>query len=178
MVFDNKTLTEIGYIIKPFRVKGELSISLFDNIQIDKLDTKVPVFVLINELPVPFFIEEIHKKHNCVLKLKNIDSEEDAKKFKNLPLLIFENDLPESSDDESFVDIDLTDYKVFDKKFGYIGKIERINFIPGNPVMEVSYKQKLIVLPFSENFIDKIDDEKQEVHLSSPEGLIELYINE
>lgn len=86
--------------------------------------------------------------------------------------------MPESSDDELLVDAHLTDYKVFDKKFGYIGKIERINFIPGNPVLEVFYKQKLIVLPFSENFIDKIDDEKQEVYLSSPEGLIELYINE
>lgn len=178
MIFDNKTLIKVGFIIKAYKLKGKLLISIFSNIEINFIKKDKPLFVLINELPVPFFIEDFDNKQYLILKLKGIDSEEEAKKIKASALLAFEDDIKIISQNSNFEDTEIINYKVFDEKFGCLGKISRINFIPGNPVIEIKNNDdKLIILPFVENFIKEINHKKQEIYVISPEGLIEIYLN-
>jgi 16S rRNA processing protein RimM len=44
------------------------------------------------------------------------------------------------------------------------------------PVIEFSYSDKKVLFPVHEQLIKKVDREKKELHVSLPEGLLEIYL--
>ena len=56
MLFDNKELVEIAQVAKTYGLNGHLSLKFENNFSDDLLDEEIPVFLLIEGLPVPFFV--------------------------------------------------------------------------------------------------------------------------
>jgi 16S rRNA processing protein RimM len=174
MFFENDELTEVALIVRTYSLTGQLSFKMHPDFSNNIIKNNMPVFLLTQGIPVPFFTESVKDSGgNRIVKLKHVDDEENAKKYIGCKVYIIyvQNDEIELEEDSEY-----KDYSVFDKKFGFIGKFERFNMIPGNTVFETSYKGKTIIFPFADNFIHKIDDVKKEIHIESPEGLIELYL--
>ncbi|MDR2011377.1 MAG: ribosome maturation factor RimM [Bacteroidales bacterium] len=178
MIFDGCELIEVAYIVKSHGLKGQLSVKMFDNFSHNVFKEKIPVFLDVKGIPVPFFIEQKKNAGNGFLvKLKHIDSEETANNFRFCSIYIAKNNIKEESEECSDEKWELYDYEVFDRKYGYIGKIKNLNLIPGNPVFETEFNGKLIILPYSEDFIINIDDENKKLEIDAPGGLIDLYLN-
>ena len=64
----------------------------------------------------------------------------------------------------------------FDEKFGKIGMISRVDDFSGNMVITVDHPRAEIMIPLSDNVITSVDEEKREIYLSCPQGLIEIYL--
>lgn len=79
-------LIEIGTILKPHGVKGELSVTLHDA-DVDLAGLRC-VFVEREGLPVPFFITGVRRKSTLgrLVHIDGIDSEEAARRFTGAPL--------------------------------------------------------------------------------------------
>ncbi len=65
---------------------------------------------------------------------------------------------------------------IIDKNFGEVGKIERIEEMPGNDMFVVKRGEKEVLLPVVEDLIIEIDDELKTITYNAPEGLIEIYL--
>ncbi|MDR2835750.1 MAG: ribosome maturation factor RimM [Bacteroidales bacterium] len=178
MVFDNKNLILIGFIRKPYKFNGFLNVVILEEFSSEIFNKDEPVFLNINGIPVPFFIEDIKvRNNNLAVKFKHIDSEYEAENYKNTELFLDEKYLytfREEADLE--LDDDFVGFEVYDKKFGFIGKVTELNLIPGNPVIETDFNGKNLVLPFAENFVENIDYEQEKIFLTTPDGLIEIFL--
>jgi 16S rRNA processing protein RimM len=177
MTFDNLDLFEIGYVQKTHGLKGHLNIKILDEISNDILNEDIPVFLEIEGIPVPFFIEELKKSANyIILKLKDVNSADFAERFKSCSAYIIADSIKSENDFLIESDFELYNYDVFDKNYGYVGKMKTVNFIPGNPVFETELNGKTVILPYSEEFIENISHEEKRIDIISPEGLINLYL--
>lgn len=166
----------LGKIVGKFSFKGEVLI---------KLDTDVPemylgmesVLIEYNENLVPFFIERSSLQKSTLLRVKfeDIETEQDAEDIIGalayLPLTM----LPDLEDDQFYFH-EIIGFDVIDATHGNIGKISAINDSTAQALFEIQKDNKQILIPMNDEFIDKIDKENHTIYLTTPEGLVELYL--
>jgi ribosomal 30S subunit maturation factor RimM len=128
-----------------------------------------PVFIYFDELPVPFFIEQIFLKGStkAFLKLEDVDTLADAEELVGREIYL-------SIDEEEEID-DLSGLLVVDAATGKeIGEVLSYMDIPSNPCIEVvlNSNEQVVVLPCNDDLVKGIDPERGEIFLIIPEGLI------
>ncbi len=176
MKFDGLELFEVASVIKPHGLNGYISIKTFENYSNKIYNIGMPVFLKIEGIPVPFFIEDVKTSGgNIILKFINICSSEQADRFRSALVMVTEGDIVENKSEE-LSQSELIGYAVYDAKFGFIGNISLFNDIPGNPVFETTFDNKTIIIPFAEQIINEINKDTKSVYISAPEGLIDIYL--
>jgi len=167
----------IGTVLNPHGYKGKLSVYLNFNKSKDFKFTE-PIFVEIQQILVPFFVLSLtgaNKKH--IIELQNINSENEALKLKRKELLVSEKFFKSYIAEKEDKEIQLLNYQVCDNKFGNIGVIEKILKYPGHEIFLVRGLEKQeILIPYTNDFIEKIDKKNKIIHINTPEGLLDLYI--
>ena len=135
----------------------------------EDFDTKEPVFIDFDELPVPFFIEEFkaHGSKKAFLKLEDIDSLQDAEELVGREIYF---SLEEDDDFAGF-----TGLQVFDAETKQlVGTVAEYVDIPSNPCLEVMLpdSDETILIPCHEDLIDRVDEKQGRLFLRIPEGLL------
>lgn len=173
--FCDEELIKFAEIQRTHGINGEVLLRINPEFEKNSVSEDLPAFLIIDGMPVPFFIKSVKiTGKNIVVSFKYIDTIELAEKFIGLDVMTINKKLPATENDE--FENDFFGYSVIDEKFGNIGKVILFNDIPGNPVIELEYKNKNIIIPFAENIIIKIDDDNKEIFILAPEGLIEIYL--
>ena len=67
----------------------------------------------------------------------------------------------------------MINFKVFNNE-EKIGEIISINEYLPQPVFEINYKSKTIMIPIHEDLIIKIDKENENIFLRIPDGLLDI----
>ncbi len=168
---------EVGYIQKPHGLKGEV-ILVFDSDLEETFDEIDYLFVEVDGGLVPFFIEDeglrFKTDRSAICRLGFIDSLTKAKELLGCKVYVPEIEVVGTEDPG--VASYLIGMRAFDEKFGEIGLISRVDDFSGNFVITVNHPRAEIMIPFSDQVITSIDEEKREIYLSCPNGLIELYL--
>ena len=168
---------EVGYIQKPHGLKGEVVLA-FEQEYGETFDDLDLLFVEVDGGLVPFFIEEeslrLRNDQSAICKLNFIDTLSQAKELVGCKVHVFEYELIESEDQG--VASTLIGMIAFDAKFGEIGMIERVDDFSGNLVITVNHPKAEIMIPLSDNVITSIDEQKREIYLDCPNGLIDIYL--
>ena len=176
----NKELfSKIGSIIKPYSVSGEVLIRLQPDL-CGKTITPAWLFINIDGGLVPFWVISSKEKGNntLIVKLDAVDSEKLARTYQNCEIYVKPEEIIISDNEENKQEIfELKGFTVFDTKHGNIGIIENIIDIQQNPLMEILFHGKEILIPLQDDFIISIDKKKKELHVKTPEGLIELFLD-
>ena len=168
---------EVGYIQKPHGLKGEVVLA-FEQEYSETFDDLDLLFVEVDGGLVPFFIEEeslrLRNDQSAICKLNFIDTLSQAKELVGCKVHVFEYELIDSADQG--VASTLIGMIAFDAKFGEIGMIERVDDFSGNLVITVNHPRAEIMIPLSDNVITSIDEQKREIYLDCPNGLIDIYL--
>ncbi|MFD0993498.1 ribosome maturation factor RimM [Tenacibaculum geojense] len=167
----------LGKIVKKHSFKGEVVI---------KLDTDEPelyrnmesVFVDIGNNLVPFFIEKSSLSKSTMLRVKfeDVDTEADAEAIMKSGIYLPLDLLPKLSGDKFYYH-DVIGFVVKDANYGEVGIIKNINDTAAQPLFEIDREGTEIFIPMIDDFIDKIDRENKVVEVTTPEGLISLYLS-
>ncbi len=169
---------QLGYIAKLHGYKGEVSLFL-DVTNPNDYSTLDALFIEINGQLSPFFIESLIMKPKgfASVKFEGVSSENDAKILlrKNcyLPVSI----LPEL-DSKHFYDHEVIGFTVIDTRYGNCGILEQVIDLSVNPLLQIMNKETEVLIPFVKNLVVLVDRKKKELHINSPEGLIEMYMGE
>ena len=160
-------LYSIGNTNKPHGINGEISVSI--DVECDLKVNSCVVFN-IDGIFVPFFVESFRPKsaNAYLVKLKNIDTENDASELSNKEMWIPKHDLPESffadDDDEGMYAEDFIGLNVFNTDGGHLGLItdfddttENVLFIVKRPDESIFY------IPIVDEFIVSVDKTKKNV---------------
>ena len=168
----------VGYVQKPHGLKGEVVIAFEKEFE-ETLEVVELIFIDVDGGLVPFFIEgegvTFRSDESLICSLSFIDSVNKAKELVGSKVYVAQFDVI-ASDDQGVVST-LIGMIAFDGKFGEIGMISRVDDFSGNLVITVDHPRSEIMIPLSDEVIRSIDEEKREIHLTCPEGLIEIYLD-
>lgn len=164
---------KIGVFNKPHGVKGELSFTFTDDI-FDRVDGEY-LICLLDGILVPFFIEEyrFRSETSALVKLENVDTAEQARKFTNVevyfPLKFVEED---DSDDIPTWGY-FVGFQVKDIHHGDLGEIVAVDDSTMNVLFSIERPDgEEILLPAHEEFIVKLEKKKRRLMVEVPEGLL------
>ncbi len=175
---DKKDMHAIGYFSKLHGFKGELTAAL-DTGDIHDYEDLDVIFLEVKGTLVPYFVELLEYKTNTAakVKLEGIDTEEKAKALVKSTIFIQKSDMSEPDIDRAALRA-IIGYRVFDAEHGDIGMVESIEESSNNPLLIIRNGKKEILIPLNGDFFKSIDDEKKEVHIEAPSGLIDFYLNQ
>jgi 16S rRNA processing protein RimM len=169
-------LVEIGAIKRIHGVAGEVQLFWLPTAPINETETLESVFIVIDGIPVPFFITTIRGKNTdiSIVKFDEVDSMAAADELVGAKVLAHMAEPDENG--ELFLD-DLVGFTVIDKMGTQVGEITAFEEYATNAVFIVkSSNGKEIILPASPELIVDINEETKTITLQIPEGLLDIYL--
>jgi len=167
----------LGKIVRKHSFRGEV---------VAKLDTDEPelyqnlesVFVALGNNLVPFFIEEslLQKGNQLRIRFEDVDSEEDADAIMKADLYLPVEFLPKLSGNKFYFH-EIIDFDIEDVNHGFVGVITGVNDASAQPLFEIDANGVDILIPMIDHFIKKVDRENKKIIVETPEGLIDLYLD-
>jgi len=163
----------IGKIFKKFSYKGEVLIKIRKEIP-DIFDISEPVYLLLEDTPVPFFMEKISWQKEDVLRVKfeDIDSDSKAGALLKKSVYIPRERMPKTSGTDFFED-EILGFQVQDIRFGSLGTVVGVNTSTPQTLLEVANPEGLLYIP-AEAFILNIDRKANRIEVEVPDGLTDL----
>jgi 16S rRNA processing protein RimM len=172
MIKENCSL--IGQITKSHGISGQLMLRLNGDFA-DDIEPGEPLFVEVDEVLVPFFIEEVEAfPDRAIVKLEFISNPLEVKKYtgRNVYLKKTVGQIKKnlSEDNGSFY----VGYSIHDNTSGIEGIIKEFIDNPLNPLFLIVNETSEFLLPVHEDFILEIDHNQKRMVLELPEGLADI----
>lgn len=166
---------QIGYLQKPHGIKGEVSLQ-FEPEYEASLDEMPTLFLEIDGLLVPFFLREeglrFRSSETALLHFDWVDDEQQARKICGCPVYISREDW--INEEEEMTLHMLVGFSFFDAQKGKIGPIVQVDDYSGNLILSIDYQGQEVLIPFSEDFLIRFDEDRKEIEFDCPEGLFDL----
>ena len=164
---------KIGTVVSKHGYKGDIKISLSSNNRDTFPDLKY-LFIDLDGCFIPFTIDNLRSfsKNVLIVKLKEINSEKEVDKIIHKNIYIDSTKI-ESKKDSGFFYEDLINFNVFSDS-QKIGTIENINTNLPQPVFEIKYNSRVVLIPIHKDLIKEIDKGNNIIHLDIPDGLLEI----
>jgi len=168
----------LGKIVKKYSFKGELLIKL-ETDQPKFYEQLETVFIDLKGSLIPFFVEksQLHKTELLRVKFEDIESEKDADALMKCHLYLPLSFLPELEEDQFYYH-EIIGFTVEDINFGKVGTIKGVNDHTIQPLFEIDRDGIEILIPINDAFISQLDKKNKKIILTTPEGLIDLYIDQ
>lgn len=166
----------LGKIVKKYSFKGEVLVKL-DTDEPELYENLESVFIAAGNDLIPFFIEEssLHKSNLLRLRLEDVDTEEDADSLMKCGLYLPLSTLPVLSGNKFYFH-EIIGFTVEDEHFGEVGVVAGVNDTTAQALFRIDRDGKEILIPMNDEFIKKVDRDNQVILVSTPEGLIDLYL--
>ncbi len=165
-------LVKIGYTMKAHGLKGDIKVNIEEKYEDDFEEAKV-LFLASKGSTVPYFVEQIRFGNQTLLKLEDIDKPEDTIGLSSKEIYMKAADIQYAIEDEESPNVKYLGYTIFDG-MNNIGIIEEIIDAPQQILAIITYQTKEVYIPLNDIFIIKFDDAKKEIHMSLPEGILDL----
>jgi 16S rRNA processing protein RimM len=164
-------LIQIGFIKKAHGYKGQVKLQITLPAA-EELETE-HVFLEIEGKPVPFFIEDISgPEDQWIVMFEGVGDEEKARQIVGSKVYVASDlfpDLDRKAEVSVFIGM-----KVHDSNLGELGTITAIIEKTGQDLLEMEFNNKIILIPFAEELITKVDVTKKILFVNLPDGLMDL----
>lgn len=166
----------LGKIVRKFSFKGELLAKL-ETDEPEEYEEMESVFVNFNDNLVPFFIEscQLHKSTLLRINFEDVDTEEDADDLIGAELYLPLDLLPKLRGNQFYYH-QITGYTVEDINYGTVGTIKSVNDNTAQALFVIENKDKEVLIPINDEFIEEVNHDKKLIVLNTPEGLIDIYL--
>ena len=167
----------LGKIVSKHSYRGEVLIKL-DTDEPQIYENMESVFVALGNSLVPFFIDKsrLHKSSLLRVQFEEIRSEEEADKIMGSELYL-PLELSPKLGGNKFYYHEIIGFSLQDEEHGFIGTITGVNDNTSQALIEAEKDGRDVLIPISDEIIQKVDREKKVIYVRTPEGLIDLYLS-
>jgi 16S rRNA processing protein RimM len=165
----------LGTLTRPFGLKGELC-AFFDTDNPERYTQLDALFLDLDGEKIPYTVEHIAYRGNnqFVIKFDGIGPNE-CREFAQVELYLPLSQLP-PLDGNRFYFHEVIGFTVIDERLGEIGTCQDFLEVSNNPIMQVDHNGTEILIPASQQFVTQVDRENRILYVSTPEGLVEIYL--
>ena len=169
----NVNHAKIGIVVSKHGYKGDIKINI-SPFNLNNFLDLTHLFIELDGCFIPFSINEMRSfsKNVLILKLKEINSEKEVDEIIHKNIYVDSTKI-ESKKDSGFFYDDLINFNVFSDS-QKIGTIENINTNLPQPVFEIKYNSRVVLIPIHQDLIKEIDKGNNIIHLDIPDGLLEI----
>ncbi len=166
----------LGKIVSKYSFKGEVLVKL-DTDDPEVYENMESVFVSLGNNLVPFFIDRcrLHKSNLLRIDFEEVKTESDADRIMGSALYLPLNLLPKLSGNKFYFH-EVIGFTMIDDVHGDIGIIQSINDSTAQALFEVLKGDKQLLIPVNDQIISQVDRDAKVVHVSTPPGLVVLYL--
>lgn len=163
---------EIGQIVNTSGLKGIVKVNPFTD-DVSRFEEIKKVFIEKNKELTEYEIEEVRfHKNQVLIKFKNIDSIEEAEKFRNCYIKISRKDARKLPEDTYFI-VDLIDTNVYLENNEYVGKIIDVFSTGSNDVYVIKREENTdLLIPAIKDVVKKVDIKNKKIYVEIMKGLI------
>ncbi len=135
------------------------------------------VFIETDGEMLPYMIEDLQFRGNnqFVIKLQDVDID-NVREFVQTELYLPLSRLPKLTGNRFYFH-EVIGFQVVDEQLGEIGTCKGFMELTNNPLMQVDHDGTEILIPASNEFVTNVDRENKTLHVTTPEGLVELYLS-
>jgi 16S rRNA processing protein RimM len=171
------THIHIGKLVATHGLKGEVIIKHSLG---KKTDFQIAEAIFIEKIKgehLPYFHEKSIAKNETetIVKLEGVDTKETASALLQKKIWLTKNDFDKLVSKTS--PINLINFTVINDK-EKLGAVEAVIEQPQQILLQLTINEKEVLIPINESTLKKIDRKKNEVHVSLPDGLLEIYLGE
>lgn len=167
----------LGKVVSKYSFKGEVLVKL-DTDEPEIYENMESVFVSLGNNLVPFFIDRcrLHKSNLLRIDFEDVKDESSADNIMGSELYLPLTLLPSLSGNKFYFH-EVIGFTLMDEVHGDIGVIKAINDNSSQELFEVEKGSKQLLIPVSDDIITKVDRKNRTIHVNTPEGLVDLYLN-
>lgn len=167
----------LGKIVSKYSFKGEVLIKL-DTDEPEEYEKMESVFISLGNNLVPFFIKKssLHKSTLLRVRFEEIVNESDADRVMGAEIYLPLSLLPKLTGTKFYFH-EIIGFTLLDSVHGDIGVVESVNDTTSQALFEVKKNGKELLIPINDQIITKVDRELKTIHVTTPEGLVELYLS-
>jgi len=169
-----KEYINIGKIVATFGVKGEMV--LLHSLNKKLVFTKIQALFVeqVKGSYIPFFVvlSKAKSMEESFIMLDGITTKEQANQLVTKQVWLLEADFRKLAGTSS--PISLLNYHLFNDGV-LIGMVEEVIEQPHQVLLKTTYKTKEALIPLHDQTLTKIDRKNNEVHVTLPDGLLEIY---
>lgn len=165
-------LIAYGKVIKPHGLSGEVKVLPFSG-EFSSFKNFSKLYISLENINPPKFTisRSRNQKNHIIVKLKNIDSIDEAEKLKGLMVFIDKEELPEKEEDEYYW-FELIGMDVFNTEDELIGKVKDLMDNSAQPILVIKNNSDEILVPMVDKFVKDIDTKNSKIVINPIEGLI------
>ena len=169
----NFSYTKIGTIITKHGFNGSLILKVSGKYS-NNLSIVDFLFIEINKKHIPFKLDSIKtfKDKSYKIKFNEVNDDAYANQLISKSVFIKSNDYPDLKKETNIYSA-IMNFSAFNNE-AKIGEIININENLPQPVFEINYKSKTVMVPIHEDLIIKIDKENKNIFLRIPDGLLDI----
>ena len=167
----------LGKIVSKYSFKGEVLVKL-DTDDPETYENMESVFVSLGNNLVPFFIDKcrLHKSNLLRIDFEEVKTESDADRIMGSKLYLPLAMLPKLSGNKFYFH-EVIGFKVQDAEHGDIGTITGVNDTTSQALFEINKEGTEILIPVRDEIITKLDRDTNTIYVTTPEGLVDLYLD-
>jgi len=168
----------LGKIVSRHGFKGDLLAKL-DSDDPQQYENMESVFVSLGSNLIPFFINQarLHKSDLLRISFDGVSSEEDSDRLIGAELYLPLAALPPLTGNQFYYH-EVIGFTLIDAVHGDVGIVKAVNDQAAQALFEAEKDDKSLLIPISDAFIVRVDRQNRQIHIKTPEGLIDLYLNE
>lgn len=164
---------KIGFVLRTHGLKGEVTLSLSDDAQVD-LESVKSLFLEQDNRLVPFFIDSISVQGNkALVRFEDVTAIDDASKLVKQSVYLEKSKRRKSGRGE-FYDDEIIGFEIVDETIGSLGVIGGVMQAGPNRLLVVDYEGKEVLIPVNGPFITNIDKRKKSVSVQLPDGFLDI----
>ncbi|MCP9765019.1 ribosome maturation factor RimM [Lacihabitans soyangensis] len=168
----------LGKITKPHGLKGEVTIWLDVDIPENYIDLD-GLFLEIKGQLVPYIIEELQiRGKKSIVKFEDINSIEATEPIIDAEAYLPIKKLPKLKG-KQFYYHEVIGYQIFDNNSQKdLGELKAIYESTGQDLFAVDINETEVLIPIIDNFLDAVDHTEKRIHVTLPDGLLDIYLNQ
>lgn len=165
----------VGRIVKTHGIKGEVTLRI-DNDDFDDIEELNYFLLDINDNLIPFFVENIGFHSNkAFILFQDVKTLEAASQLVGIAAYLPLDLLPETGGND-FYSHEVVDFIVVDDERGELGKVHEIIEYPTQSLIQIIRDDKEILIPIHDDIIKEVDRAGKKIYVKTPEGLIDMYL--
>ena len=167
----------LGKVVSKYSFKGEVLVK-HDTDDPEQYKNLESVFVSLGNNLVPFFIDRcrLHKSALLRIDFEEVKDESTADKMIGAKLYLPLEMLPPLTGDKFYFH-EVIGFSLIDEVHGDIGIIKAVNDSASQELFEAEKDGKELLIPISDDIISKVDRNNKQIHVRTPEGLVNLYLS-
>ncbi|RPD93437.1 16S rRNA processing protein RimM [Aureibaculum marinum] len=168
----------LGKVVRKHSFRGEVVIKL-DTDEPDLYQDMDAVFIEAGNNFIPFFIEKslLQKGNQLRVKFEGFNTEEDADSILKCDVYLPLTLLPKLTGNKFYYH-EVIGFTIEDTNYGNVGSLTAVNDQTAQPLFIIENGDKEILIPMIDDFIKKVDRTNKKIIVETPEGLIDMYLDE